>query len=103
MERNISDLTTGRSLGASSAKANWFRVSSLITKCKFTSPGQHGEALHSYFTYQCPYLILPLSKQQKKFHSSVADLLIWDQIILWMHPQFLPMVDSEFYFYFSQE
>lgn len=37
-----------------------------LRKFKFTPPGQHGEALHPYFTCQCPSLMLPLSKQQQK-------------------------------------
>lgn len=40
-------------------------------------------------------------KAATKIHSPVADLLIWDTIILRVHPQFLLMVDSVFYL--SQE
>lgn len=80
-------------LGESSAKANWFRISSQEMQIPFFWPawGSPSSLLHlPVFSF----------KTATKIHS-LADLLIWDKIILRMHPQFLPVVDSEFYL--SQE
>lgn len=72
MESNISDLITEIPWGLPQPRQT--ALGSLLRKFKFTSSGQHGEALHSHLTCQCLLLMLPLSKQQQK---SILLLLIY--------------------------